>query len=36
MSEPGRVVVERVRDDGQWFDPGLRVELSRTADGSGR
>ena len=23
--------VERVRDDGQWFDRGLRVEVSRPA-----
>jgi hypothetical protein len=23
------VVVERVRDEGQWFDRGLRVELTR-------
>jgi hypothetical protein len=23
--------VERVRDDGQWFDRGLRVEITRPA-----
>ena len=25
--------VERVRDDGQWFDRGLRVEVTRPATG---
>ena len=24
-------VVERVRDDGQWFDRGLRVEITQSA-----
>jgi hypothetical protein len=23
------VLVERVRDEGQWFDRGLRVEITR-------
>jgi hypothetical protein len=26
MVEQRGVIVERVRDDGQWFDVGLRVE----------
>ena len=25
--------VERVRDDGQWFDRGLRVEVTRPTSG---
>jgi hypothetical protein len=27
------VFVERVRDEGQWFDPGLRVEVTRPMGG---
>ena len=26
------VFVERVRDEGQWFDRGLRVEVTRPSD----
>jgi hypothetical protein len=33
MSEPGEVVVERVRDEGQWFDQGERVEFFPRAAG---
>ena len=33
MSERNGVIVERVSDDGQWFDRGLRVELSQEATG---
>jgi len=27
MYESGRDFVERVRDEGQWFDRGIRVEF---------
>ena len=33
MSEPGEVFVERVLDEGQWFDQGERVEFFPRAAG---
>jgi len=33
MSEQRGVFVERVRDEGQWFDPGLRVEVTGAVTG---
>lgn len=28
MNQQDVVVTERMRDEGQWFEPGLRVELA--------
>ena len=33
MSEPGEAFVERVLDEGQWFDQGERVEFFPRAAG---
>jgi hypothetical protein len=33
MNGQGDVFTERVRDEGQWFDPGLRVEVTAAATG---
>jgi hypothetical protein len=35
MGQQDVVVVERIRDKGQWFEPGLRVELASRRSGRG-
>jgi hypothetical protein len=36
VKHPSDAFVERVRDEGQWFDGGMRVDFFRTASDPAR